>query len=104
MPPGSTSRPLASISRVPPATALPSVAMIPALMPMSQRAVSDAVTIVPLRMTRSYSAIGGVSPIVAPDDLTPHPTLPYKGPAPTGAEVRLSGRIVVYWHDRRLGR
>src|SRR5919201_773342 len=42
MPPGSTSRPLASISRTPDASCLPRVAMIPSLIPMSQTVVPAA--------------------------------------------------------------
>src|ERR1700738_3843943 len=55
MPPGSTNRPLASISRAPEPSCLPSVTTTPFLMPTSQAVVSAAVATVPLRITRSYS-------------------------------------------------
>src|SRR5215471_14068458 len=55
MPPGKTSLPLASISCAPAARPLPSVAITPPLIPISQTVVSAAVTTVPPRITRSYS-------------------------------------------------
>src|SRR5260221_12454183 len=104
MPPGSTSMPPASISRAPAATALPSVAMLPDLTPMSQRTVSEAVTTVPLRMTRSYSAIGGVSPIVARRRSYPasHPFL--QASLADGTPSAASSYVVVDRHDGRLRR
>ena len=56
-PPGSTSRPLASISCGARANPSASATMRPPLMPTSQPKRSAAVTTVPLRMTRSRSGI-----------------------------------------------
>src|SRR6185312_8533653 len=55
--PGRTNFPLASISRAPPPMPRPNVAITPSLTPISHCIVSDAVATVPLRITRSYSAI-----------------------------------------------
>ena len=56
-PPGVTMRPSASISRRPAPSFAPIVAMRPSMTPMSARNTSDAVASVPLRTTRSYSAM-----------------------------------------------
>src|SRR5450432_2784115 len=53
MPPGKTSRPVASISRPAPSIFSASWMMRPSLMPTSHRTISEAVTTVPPRMARS---------------------------------------------------
>ena len=55
--PGSTILPAASMSRSPAAKPWPSATIVPFLMPMSQTVVSAAVATVPLRITRSNSAM-----------------------------------------------
>ena len=56
-PPGSTRRPLASISRLPAGRSMASAAIRPSRTPMSVRNTSAAVAAVPPRITRSNSAI-----------------------------------------------
>jgi len=56
-PPGVTMRPSALTSRRPAPSLAPIVAIRPSMTPMSARATSDAVASVPLRTTRSYSAM-----------------------------------------------
>src|SRR5262245_22795154 len=56
-PPGVTMRPSALISRRPRSSFAPIVAIRPSMTPMSARKTSDAVATVPLRTTRSYSAM-----------------------------------------------
>src|SRR5690242_990302 len=57
MPPGSTSRPAASMSRLPAGSFSCRATMRPSITPISQRNVSAAVTTVPLRMVRSNTGI-----------------------------------------------
>src|SRR5215475_5509035 len=59
MPPGSTQRPAASISRFPFGSPRASAAIVPPFTPMSQSNTSAAVATCALRTTRSKSAMAG---------------------------------------------
>src|SRR5271156_3068416 len=81
--PGKTRRPEASISRAPAASPRPSAAMVPSLIATSHSVVSEAVATVPLRMTRSKSAIA-VSLTKQRYLLRPAPPPPPPPPPPRG--------------------
>src|SRR3989304_3374067 len=67
MPPGSTSRPVASIVSAAPPRLSPSATMRPSLTPTSQRATPFSVATVPFLMSRSNVAIvNGVYALTSP--------------------------------------